>query len=123
VSDDRHRIELNIWYYSDSTQHKVSVAMSLTRTEVVRVADLARLRLSDGEIDAMQSQLSRILEHVSALQAVDVTGVEPTAQVTDLVNALRTDANWPSLDRAAAIRNSADTDLGMFRVKAVFEEQ
>ncbi|MFM2031543.1 MAG: hypothetical protein RLZZ297_308 [Chloroflexota bacterium] len=96
--------------------------MSLTRAEVVRVADLARLRLSDAEIDAMQNQLSRILEHVSALQAVDVTGVEPTAQVTDLINAVRVDANWPSLERSAALQNSADTDLGMFRVKAVFEE-
>lgn len=97
--------------------------MSLTRAEVMRVADLARLRLSDSEIDAMQHQLSRILEHVSALQAVDVTGVEPTAQVTDLVNALREDANRSSLSRDRAIQNSADTSQGMFRVKAVFEEQ
>jgi len=97
--------------------------MSLTRAEVMRVADLARLRLSDSEIDAMQHQLSRILEHVSALQAVDVTGVEPTAQVTDLVNALRDDVNRSSLSRERAIQNSADTSQGMFRVKAVFEEQ
>ena len=97
--------------------------MSLTRAEVMRVADLARLRLSDSEIDAMQHQLSRILEHVSALQAVDVTGVEPTAQVTDLVNALREDANRPSLNRDRALQNSADTSQGMFRVKAVFDEQ
>lgn len=97
--------------------------MSLTRAEVMRVADLARLRLSDSEIDAMQHQLSRILEHVSALQAVDVTGVEPTAQVTDLVNALREDANRTSLSRDQALQNSADTSQGMFRVKAVFDEQ
>lgn len=97
--------------------------MALTRADVVRVADLARLRLTDNEIDGMQAQLSRILEHVSALQAVDVTGVEPTAQVTDLVNALRDDANRVSLDRDAALANSADTQQGMFRVKAVFEEQ
>lgn len=97
--------------------------MSLTRAEVMRVADLARLRLSDTEIDAMQHQLSRILEHVSALQAVDVTGVEPTAQVTDLVNALREDANRASLSRDQALQNSADTSQGMFRVKAVFDEQ
>jgi aspartyl-tRNA(Asn)/glutamyl-tRNA(Gln) amidotransferase subunit C len=96
--------------------------MSLTREEVVRVADLARLQLSDAEIDAMQSQLSRILEHVSALQRVDVTGVEPTAQVTDLVNALRADINRDSLPRADVLANSAATDQGMFRVKAVFEE-
>lgn len=97
--------------------------MALTRADVVRVADLARLRLTDDEIDGMQAQLSRILEHVSALQAVDVTGVEPTAQVTDLVNALRDDANRASLDRDAALANSADVQQGMFRVKAVFEEQ
>ena len=97
--------------------------MALTRADVVRVADLARLRLTDDEIDGMQVQLSRILEHVSALQAVDVTGVEPTAQVTDLVNALRDDANRASLGRDAALAYSADTQQGMFRVKAVFEEQ
>lgn len=96
--------------------------MSLTREEVVRVADLARLRLSDAEIDAMQTQLSRILEHVSALQSVDVTGVEPTAQVTDLVNALRADVQQASLPREAVLANSAATEQGMFRVKAVFEE-
>jgi len=97
--------------------------MSLTRADVVRVADLARLRLTDSEIDGMQVRLSRILEHVSALQAVDVTDVAPTAQVTDLVNALREDANRASLGRDAALQNSADVQQGMFRVKAVFEEQ
>lgn len=97
--------------------------MALTRADVVRVADLARLRLTDNEIDGMQVQLSRILEHVSALQAVDVAGVEPTAQVTDLVNSLRDDANRASLHRDAALANSADVQQGMFRVKAVFEEQ
>lgn len=97
--------------------------MELTRADVVRVADLARLRLNDDEIDGMQAQLSRILTYVGALQAVDVTGVEPTAQVTDLVNALRADANRASLSRDAALVNSADTQQGMFRVKAVFEEQ
>ncbi len=102
--------------------HRKGQEMSLSRADVVRVADLARLRLSDSEIDAMQTQLSRILEHVSALQAVDVTGVEPTAQVTDLVNALREDANRASLAREAVLANSALTDQGMFRVKAVFEE-
>jgi len=99
------------------------IDMSLTRADVVRVADLARLRLTDSEIDGMQAQLSRILEHVSALQAVDVTDVAPTAQVTDLVNALREDANRASLGRDAALQNSADVQQGMFRVKAVFEEQ
>ena len=77
--------------------------MALTRADVVRVADLARLRLTNDEIDGMQVQLSRILEHVSALQAVDV--------------------NRASLGRDAALANSADTQQGMFRVKAVFEEQ
>ena len=76
--------------------------MSLTRADVVRVADLARLRLTDSEIDGMQVQLSRILEHVSAL---------------------REDANRASLGRDAALQNSADVQQGMFRVKAVFEEQ
>jgi aspartyl-tRNA(Asn)/glutamyl-tRNA(Gln) amidotransferase subunit C len=54
---------------------------------------------------------------------VDVTDVVPTAQVTDLVNALREDANRASLGRDAALQNSADVQQGMFRVKAVFEEQ
>jgi aspartyl-tRNA(Asn)/glutamyl-tRNA(Gln) amidotransferase subunit C len=96
--------------------------MALTQEQVAHVARLARLRLSAAEIERMQEQLSAILNYVDMLQAVDVTGVPPTAQVTGLLTVMRADEIQPSLPREEALRNAHDHRDGMFRVKAVFEE-
>jgi aspartyl-tRNA(Asn)/glutamyl-tRNA(Gln) amidotransferase subunit C len=96
--------------------------MSIDITEVRRVAQLARLRLDEAELATMQQQLSRILEHIALLHEVDVRGVPSTAQVTDLANALRPDQVRPSLPVAAALQNAQDTQEGLFRVPAVFDE-
>ena len=65
--------------------------MKLTKEQVEHVAQLARLGLSDKEVEKFQTQLSGILDYVEQLNEVDTEGVEPTAQVTGLTNVLRED--------------------------------
>jgi aspartyl-tRNA(Asn)/glutamyl-tRNA(Gln) amidotransferase subunit C len=96
--------------------------MALTSAEVAHVARLARLSLSPEELELMRSQLSNILEYIELLQEVDVTGVEPTAQVTGLATVLRADAVTDRLTREQALANAPEQRDGMFRVRAVFEE-
>ncbi|RRR74057.1 MAG: Asp-tRNA(Asn)/Glu-tRNA(Gln) amidotransferase subunit GatC [Candidatus Viridilinea halotolerans] len=96
--------------------------MSLSLQEVAHVAQLARLRLSDAELELMRSQLSNILEYIEMLQEVDITGVVPTAQVTGLQSVLRPDVVTGALPRAEVLANAPDQAAGMFRVRAVFEE-
>ncbi len=64
----------------------------LTPNEIRRLAKLARLHLNDSEVASLQKELSAILGYVEQLQAVDTKGVEPTAQVTGLINVMREDA-------------------------------
>ncbi len=96
--------------------------MSLTYTEVEYVARLARLRLSPEELEQMRGQLSDILDYIAMLQEVDVSGVPTTAQVTGLVSVMRPDLVTGQLTPAEALANAPDTQDGMFRVKAVFDE-
>lgn len=69
--------------------------MKLTKKDVQHVAALARLGLSDAEAEKFQVQLSGILEYVQQLNGVDTEGIEPTAQVTGLLNVMRDDAVKP----------------------------
>jgi aspartyl-tRNA(Asn)/glutamyl-tRNA(Gln) amidotransferase subunit C len=95
--------------------------MSLTRKDVEHVARLARLQLSDEELERMQSQLSAILDSMELLNEVDVSGVPITSQVTGLVNVLRPDAARPSLTPEEVLANAPDRDEQHFRVKAIFD--
>ena len=96
--------------------------MALTIKEVEHVARLARLRLAPDELEKMRAQLSNILGHIDLLKEVDVSGVPPTAQVTDLLNILRADEVSASLPRADVLANAPDQQDGMFKVKAIFDE-
>ena len=90
--------------------------MALKLEEVRHVAKLARLRLSDAELEAMQQQLSAILDYMELLNEVDVSGVPPTALVTDVVNVVRPDEVRPSLPVEEALASAPDAALGGFRV-------
>lgn len=96
--------------------------MALTTEQVAHVARLARLRLSSEELETMRSQLSNILAYIERLQEVDVSGVQPTAQVTGLSNVLRPDGVAESLPRSEVLANAAEQRDGMFKVKGIFEE-
>jgi aspartyl-tRNA(Asn)/glutamyl-tRNA(Gln) amidotransferase subunit C len=88
----------------------------IDRDQVLHVAKLARLRLSDDEIDRMPGELSKILEHVETMNELDLDGVEPTSHVVDLTNVLREDVPRPSLDRETALEQAPDAAEGGFRV-------
>jgi aspartyl-tRNA(Asn)/glutamyl-tRNA(Gln) amidotransferase subunit C len=94
----------------------------ITRDDVRHVASLARLGLSDAEIDAMQAQLSRILEAIEVLRDVDTSSVGPTAQVIALENVMRDDKPRDGMSRDAALANAPQTDGPFLRVPTVLEE-
>ena len=83
---------------------------------MLHVAKLARLRLSDDEVERMSGELSTILEAIEQIGELDLEGVAPTSHVVDLENVLRPDEPRPSLPRERALANAPDaTDQG-FRV-------
>ena len=85
----------------------------LERQQVDHVARLARLELSDSEADTMAVELSKILDHIEAIRALDLQGVEPTSHVVDLVNALRADVPQRSLTPQQALAQAPEpTDAG-----------
>ena len=96
--------------------------MRLTSNEVRHVAELAKLALSDEEVEQYAGQLSAMLEYAETLSAIDTSHVPPTPYVLDLQNVLREDEPAPSLSNAAALANAPDSQDGFFRVRAVFEE-
>ena len=94
----------------------------ITREDVVHVAALARLGLTDDEIDRMQGQLNRILEAVGELQSVDTSSVGPTAQVIALENVMRDDVARPGIGREAALANAPVREGSLLRVPVILEE-
>lgn len=95
--------------------------MAIDRAAVEHVAKLARLELTDEELDRFTSQLSAILEHVSKLSAVDTSAVTPTASILPLQDVLREDELQPGLSTEEALANAPDRQGDHFRVQAVFE--
>jgi aspartyl-tRNA(Asn)/glutamyl-tRNA(Gln) amidotransferase subunit C len=88
----------------------------IDREQVLHVARLARLRLTDDEVERMSEELSSILEHVERINELDLDGVEPTSHVIDVENVLRPDEPRACLPRERALENAPDaTDEG-FRV-------
>ena len=92
--------------------------MAITRDEVLHVARLARLALTEDEIAKFQEQLSAILEAVSKVDELDLSDVEPTAHPLDLANVWADDAPQPSLPVDDALANAPDSEDGYFRVPA-----
>jgi aspartyl-tRNA(Asn)/glutamyl-tRNA(Gln) amidotransferase subunit C len=88
----------------------------IDRDKVLHIARLARLRLSEEEVERMAEELSGILEHVEAIGGLDLDGVEPTTHVVMLENVLRPDEPVPSLDRDRALAGAPDSAAGSFRV-------
>ena len=88
----------------------------IDREQVLHVARLARLRLSDAEVETMVGELSTILEHVDKLGELELDDVEPTSHVVRLENVLRADEPLPSLPRERALEPAPDAADGAFRV-------
>ena len=90
--------------------------MAISRDEVLHVARLARLALSDEEIDRLGAQLNAILEAVGKVSELDLADVEPTAHPLDLVNVWADDEPRASLTVEDALANAPDREAGFFRV-------
>jgi aspartyl-tRNA(Asn)/glutamyl-tRNA(Gln) amidotransferase subunit C len=95
---------------------------SISRADVEHVARLARLHLTDDEIDRMQTQLSNILDAIETLRDVDTSHVGPTASVIQLENVMRDDAVTQPMSREAALANAPLRDDPFLRVPTVLEE-
>ena len=93
--------------------------MSLSREEVEKVAMLARLQLSDAELEVMTSQLGQVLDYIQQLEAIDTDNVEPMAHALDLRNVLADDMLQESLPREKALSAAPKSDDEYFLVPAV----
>lgn len=88
----------------------------IDREQVLYVAKLARLRLSEQEVEQMTGELSGILGHVDRIGKLDLEGVEPTSHVVALENVLRPDVPWQSLPKDVALASAPEPVDGAFRV-------
>jgi aspartyl-tRNA(Asn)/glutamyl-tRNA(Gln) amidotransferase subunit C len=95
--------------------------MKLSREEVLHIARLARVALTEAEITRMSEQLSNLLEHFEVLQQVDTEGVPPTAQSVELQSVMRDDVIVPSLSQDDVLANAPRREDDCFRVRAVLE--
>jgi aspartyl-tRNA(Asn)/glutamyl-tRNA(Gln) amidotransferase subunit C len=92
--------------------------VAISREEVLHVAGLARLDLTDEEVERFRGQLNAILEAVGKVAELDLSNVEPTAHPLDLVNAWADDEPRPSLSVEEALANAPDRESDLFRVPA-----
>ena len=95
--------------------------MKLSREEVLHIALLARLGLSEAEVDRLREQLSNILENFEVLQQIDTRGIPPTAQSIALQNIVSNDEVVSSLPQSQVLANAPQKEGDFFRVRAVLE--
>jgi aspartyl-tRNA(Asn)/glutamyl-tRNA(Gln) amidotransferase subunit C len=95
---------------------------SLTRAEVEHVARLARLALTDEELDALTTELGAILEHAAQVSALDTAGVPATAHPLPLVNVFRADVVRAGLARDEVLAAAPEAEDGRFRVPRILGE-
>ena len=93
----------------------------IDRETVIHVAKLARLGLSEQDIETFRTQLSSILQNIAILQEADVSGVSPTAHASRLTNVMRADMPEPSYPPEALLANAPDQEDNCLKVNAVLE--
>ncbi len=91
----------------------------LTRADVAHVARLARLHLTESELDLFTGQLAQVLDHAADMRSLDLAGVEPTAHPFGLVNVVRDDVVRPSLDHDVVLAMAPDAQDGRFAVPRI----
>jgi aspartyl-tRNA(Asn)/glutamyl-tRNA(Gln) amidotransferase subunit C len=97
--------------------------MKLSHEEVLHISRLARIGITDADIEKMTEQLSNILDNFEILREVDTTGVSPTAQSIALQNIMRADVITPSMPVQNVLANAPRQEEDFFKVNAVLEEQ
>ena len=96
--------------------------MSLTRSDVEKIAHLARLELTETEMSRFQGQLSEILDYAEKLNELELEGVAPTAHAISQQNVFREDKADPSLPLEAILRNAPKQAKNQFVVQAVLDD-
>ncbi len=96
--------------------------MSITENDVKYIADLARLKLTEKEIDYFAGQLSAIISYIDQLKEVDTANVEPTTHVMPMQNVFREDVVRPSLRSEDVMRNAPSKESSLFKVPRIIEE-
>jgi aspartyl-tRNA(Asn)/glutamyl-tRNA(Gln) amidotransferase subunit C len=94
----------------------------ITRADVEHVAMLARLALTDDEIEQLVGELSAIVDYAAEVSALDTADVPPTAHPLPLVNVFRPDDPQPGLDRDEVLAQAPETEDGQFRVPRILGE-
>ena len=94
----------------------------ISRDDVAHVARLARLELTDDELERFTEQLGAVLDHAADVEALDVGDVPPTAHPLPLANVFRDDVPRPSLDRDEVLAQAPAAEDGRFRVPPVLGE-
>ncbi len=95
------------------------MAAPISRADVAHVARLARLDVTDDELDRFTAQLAAVLEYASDVAALDTAGVPPTAHPLELLNVLRDDVPVPPLERDEVLAMAPDAVDGRFRVPRI----
>ena len=90
--------------------------MNLTREDVLKLADIAKLELNEAQADALLGDLEKMLGFVDKVRALDLDGVEPLVYMTDRENVLRDDVPTEPLNHADALRGAPGADSDYFRV-------
>ena len=96
---------------------------SISRDDVAHVARLARLELTDDELDLFTAQLAAVLEHAADVEALDVGDVPPTMHPYPLRNVLRDDEVRPGVDRDEVLEQAPAAESGRFKVPAILGDE
>jgi aspartyl-tRNA(Asn)/glutamyl-tRNA(Gln) amidotransferase subunit C len=96
--------------------------MKLSQEEVLHIAALAKLGVTEADVENFREQLSNILENFESLQKLDTTGITPTAQSISLENVIKHDEIAPSLSQEDVLANAPQREEDFFKVKIVLED-
>jgi aspartyl-tRNA(Asn)/glutamyl-tRNA(Gln) amidotransferase subunit C len=97
--------------------------MTISEEQVQKIAALARLRLSEQEVEQFTPQLNQILQFAEKLNQLDTTEVRETYHVLPIYNRLREDEVAPSIEREKGLSNAPESEEGLFQVPAIFAEE
>lgn len=99
------------------------MSQRISRDQVAHVARLAKLRLSDDELDVFTGQLAAVLDHAQDIEALSIDDVAPTAHPFPLINVFRPDEVGPTLDRDEVLQQAPRAEDGRFRVPPILGEE
>jgi len=98
---------------------KGDLPMALTQAEVQKIGLIARLELTDDEVEGLQKELNTMLTYVEQMKELNLDGVEPTTHSTNLTDSLRDDVLVPSLPRESVLLNAPQAKEGAFLVPRI----